>query len=430
MKLREWLALRGGSYVRGRATALLSRYGMSPSKVADRMEGCVAMLTEHDCAPTIPTPGRVVERHPQLIRHLQDAGAEIAVHGYGHMDLRAYTPAEASEQLVRGAEAFSRHGIEVRGFRCPYLSCTDAMLDALPSGVFDYSSNSAVFWSGAAAPTDTQVAAAHVDVLHRLYRPTPALETVCVPSTRSNVVEIPVCLPDDLQLCDGLRLGPEGVEEAWSQILHRTHRRGGLFALLFHAELAWLCQGPLASVIREAKRLQPAVWTARLCDISSWWREKSNFAVAVTHTPAGLHLSFSCSEQATILVRGLAARGLDRVWDETYYQLSTRALDVPAEPRPFVGLSADVAKQVAPFLREQGYILDAGETSTHCGTYIDANTLAGLTDKVKLINYIEASTGPLVRYWRWPGGAKSAMCVTGDLDALTLLDYASRLFVS
>jgi len=390
LKWREWFALRGGGYVRGRATALLSRYGVSPSKVADRLEECVAMLAEYGCVPTLPTPGRVVERHPQLIRHLQDAGAEIAVHGYGHMDLRAYTPAEACEQLVRGAEAFSRHGIEVCGFRCPYLSCTDAMLDALPSGVFDYSSNSAVLWSGVTAPTGAQNAAAHVDVLHRLYRPTLALETVCVPSTRSNMVEIPVCLPDDLQLCDGLRLGPEGVEEAWSQILHRTHRRGGLFALLFHGELAGLCQRPLASVIREAKRLQPSVWTARLRDICSWWREKSNFEVAVSHSPTGLHLSFSCSERATILVRGLAARGLQRAWDGTYYQLRARVLDVPAEPRPFVGLSADVAKQVGPFLQEQGYILDAGETATHCGTYIDADTLAGLTDKVKLINYIEA----------------------------------------
>jgi len=81
------------------------------------------------------------------------------------------------------------------------------------------------------------------------------------------------------------------------------------------------------------------------------------------------------------------------------------------------------------FLREQGYILDTGETATRCATYIDAATLAGLRSEVELIDYIEASPGPLVRYWRWPDAARSAMCVTGDLDALTLLDYASRLFV-
>jgi len=46
---------------------------------------------------------------------------------------------------------------------------------------------------------------------------------------------------------------------------------------------------------------------------------------------------------------------------------------------------------------------------------------------LELIETIEASPGPLVRYWRWPDGAKSALAVTGDMDALTLLDYAARL---
>jgi hypothetical protein len=94
-----------------------------------------------------------------------------------------------------------------------------------------------------------------------------------------------------------------------------------------------------------------------------------------------------------------------------------------------VGLPADAPERVVFFLREQGYILDTGETATRCGTYIDAATLAGLTSEVELLHDIETSAGPLVRYWRWPDGAKSAMCVTGDLDALTLLDYIFRLFV-
>jgi len=427
LKLREWLALRGVGYVSGRAATLLRRYGLTPSKAADRVESCIALLAESGCAPTLPTPGRVVERYPQFIRHLQDAGAEIAVHGYDHVDLAAYPPAEASEQLVRAAQAFARHGIEVYGFRCPYLSCTDNLLNALPKGIFDYSSNKAIRWD--VISTDARNATTTSDVLRRLYKPRSALDVVCTPRTGSSMVEIPVCLPDDLELHDGLQLGPEGMTQAWSRILHRTHQRGELFDLLFHPELAWHCQHPFAIVLDEATRLHPPVWIARLRGISSWWREKSGFAMAISHISAGLHISFTCSERATILVRGLDTRGLERVWDGAYYRLRVKALDVPAEPRPFVGLSADAAKQVAPFLREQGYILDTGETAADCGTYISASTLARLTSEVQLIDFIEASTGPLVRYWRWPGGSKSAMCVTGDLDALTLLDYASRLFV-
>ncbi len=488
MRLREWLALRGLGYVHKRAAVLLDRYGITPAKAADRIEGLIATLAEYGCAPTLPTPGRVVQRYPQFVRRLQDAGAEIAVHGYDHVDLGVYPPTEACEQLVRAAQVFAHHGIEVYGFRCPYLSCTDDLLDVLPRGIFDYSSNKAIWWD-VVSSTDADNVTTISDVLHRLYRPTSALDTVCTPWTRSSVVEIPVCLPDDLELHDGLRLGPEGMTQAWSQILHRTHRRGELFVLMFHPELAWRCQQPLMTVLHEATRLHPPVWIARLRDISNWWREKSSFAVAISHTPAGLHISFTCSERATILVRGLRTCGSEHArcpepfvpgpctcrpwsfgpvlrppsvlgpedqgyrtkcprtqgtkgpgqvpkdqgpvegWDGAYHQLRTKTLHVPAEPRPFVGLPANAPKQVISFLREQGYILDTGETAARCGTYIDAATLAGLTSEVELINYIEASPGPLVRYWRWPNGAKSAMCVTGDLDALTLLDYASRLFV-
>jgi hypothetical protein len=219
------------------------------------------------------------------------------------------------------------------------------------------------------------------------------------------------------------------MAQAWNQILRQTHQRGALFVLQFHPELAWCCQQAFAMLFHEATRLQPSVWIARLRDISDWWREKSRFGVATSHTPGGLRISFKCSERATILVKGLNTVGSERVWDGAYRQLGAQAIRAPAEPRPFVGLPPDAPKRVVSFLREQGYILDTGETVTRCGTYIDAVTLAGLTSDVDLINHIEALPGPLVRYWPWPHGAKSAMCITGDLDALTLLDYASRLFV-
>ncbi|MFH1928017.1 MAG: polysaccharide deacetylase family protein [Chloroflexota bacterium] len=428
MKLRKWLALRGPGYVGRRTAILLDRYGITPSKAADRVEGCIATLAEYDCLPTLPTPGRVVERYPQFLRHLQDAGVEITVHGYDHLDLKAYSPAQASEQLVRAAQVFARHGIEVHGLRCPYLSCTDDLLDVLPKGVFEYSSNRAIWWD-VASSTDIRNATAIFDALSRFYRATSADEMVCTPRTRSNVVEIPVSLPDDLQLHDGLQLGHEGMTQAWSQILHRTHQRGEIFVLQFHPELASLCRPVLAAIVRQARRLRPQVWIARLRDISSWWQEKAGFAATVSYASTGLDIAFTCSERATILVRGLDDLGSARMWDGRYLRLESRSLHVPRHCRPLIGLAADCAKRVAPFLREQGYILDTDETAPRCSVYIDAAVLDRTTNEVELVDYIESSAAPLVRYWRWPDGAKSAMCVTGDLDALTLVDYALRLFV-
>jgi hypothetical protein len=243
------------------------------------------------------------------------------------------------------------------------------------------------------------------------------------------MVEVPVCLPDDLELHDGLQLGPERMTQAWMKILQRTHQRGELFDLLFHPELARHCQQPLSMVLREAARLDPSVWIATLRDISSWWREKSTFSVNISHVSSDLHISFTCSERATILARGLGAYPSGHPWDGAYHELRARALHVSAEPRPFVGLPASAPEHTVSFLQEQGYILDTGATAPRCATYLDATALASLASEVELVRHIEMSAGPLVRYWRWPNGAKSALCISGDLDALTLIDYASRLFV-
>jgi hypothetical protein len=363
------------------------------------------------------------------MRHLQDTGAELAVHGHDHVDLRAYPPAEACEQLVRAAQVFDRHGIERYGYRCPYLGCTDDLLGLLPEGVFEYSSNRAIEWDVVSAGDHDDANPTTSDVLRRVYQPMSALEVVCVPWTRSGIVEIPASLPDDLELHDALRLGPEGMTEAWGSLLRQTHRRGELFVLMYHPELAWRCRQPFEAILGEARSQRPRVWIARLRDISSWWREKADFSVDISPNAAGLKLSFTCSDRATILVRGLEVDGSGSKWDGEYTQLKSRKLIVPAEPRPFVGLPADTPEPTVHLLREQGYVLDTGELAARCATYIDTETQARLSSEVELVNSIEASAGPLVRYWRWPTGAKSALSVTGDLDALTLLDYASRLFI-
>jgi hypothetical protein len=428
LKLKEWYTLRGPAYIGNRAAALLERYGVTPSKATDRVLQGVEWLAELGCAPTFPVPARVVQQHPHFFRTLQDADVEIAVHGYDHVALGHYPPEEACSQLVKAAEVFAQHGIESRGFRCPYLSCTSELIDLLPDGLFDYSSNRAIEWDVTPAVDELAVQPTVADVLHRVYRPASAREMVSTPSNDAGVIEIPVCLPDDLELHDALGLDALGMGEIWCQVLARTHERGECFVLMYHPELMTECREPLSALLNRASRLLPAVWITRLRDISSWWREKAGFSFEVQPTDSGLKLSFICSERATILVRDLEVDGPQVSWDGVYRQLAAPVLNVPAEPRPFVGLDADAPEQTRSFLREQGYLLDTGLAAPRCAVYLDAATLGRLSSQLELISHIEESPGPLVKYGRWPNGAKSALSVTGDLDALTILDYASRLF--
>jgi glycosyltransferase involved in cell wall biosynthesis len=427
LRLIHWARQRHLAYIGARALTLARRYGITAEVARKRVLKGVQFLVERGCHPTLPTPGRLVARHGKLCSALQEMGAELAVHGYDHVDFRALTPAEAHRQFSAAVEAFQRAGIEVHGFRCPYLSYSEDVLKAASDRAFTYSSNLAIAWDVAEAGARSRMPGL-CDQLRKFYRPKSSASVVCVPRAINGLVEIPASLPDDLLLFDGLGTGEAGLADSWTAMLRESHRRGELFALLFHTEIFDRCLFAFDQLLREAKTLQPEVWVTRLREVSAWWREKAAFRVEVdAHDANHLRLEFCCSPSATVLARHLS-NGTAEPWDGEYHIVRDRSLIVPAEPRPFIGLSPDMSGAVATFLREQGYITEVTDNPNGYGVYLDAAATRALGTEVQIVNYIESVKAPLVRFWRWPHGARSAFCITGDLDALSLPEYALRLF--
>lgn len=425
---KKWYKIRGPKFIWQRGTNLLKRYGLRPDKTIHRIKDCVNELANFGCAPTFPTPGIIVERYPELIRSLQDLGAEIAVHGFYHINFKDIPTHEAISHLERAVKSFDRFGIKVHGFRCPYLGYTDQLLANLPDGLFGYSSNKAFLWMDDFGH-DHLYNQLFSDKLVNFYNPSNPSLNLCLPFFSSNFVEIPVCIPDDLLLYDGAHLDSSGIGMAWARILEQTYARGELFSLIFHTELASICDSPFIFLIHQARNYKPAVWIARLQDINDWWREKANFRAEVSPIPSGLRINFVCTPRATILTRGLDPSGSTPIWDGVYRRILTNVLEVPSTPRPFIGVAENIPMNILTLLQNQGYILDHSETASSCGIYLDDEILKKLSNDVDLINYIENSNTPLVRFWRWPDGTKSALCFTGDLDALTLIDYFTRILI-
>lgn len=422
----RWYKQRGISFIGKRSISLLNRYGITPTKVIEGINLCVAALVEFDCRPTFFIPAIVVQKYPRLIHQLHQAGAEIAVHGYHHVDLSALPVEDARDALMHSVQVLKDFGVEPSGFRGPYLGCSDALLESIPTGLFNYSSNVAICWDNIPLNFDQSPFS---KTLNRLYRVKPFEEAVCTPWMHFDMVEIPACIPDDLQLHDGFNMTPEKLIDYWCQMLCLIHERGELFTLVFHSELASICAQPFREIFQEVQQLKPSVWVAKMSEISDWWQEKSTFRVDFNTNENGYEISFVCSPRATVLARNLSSKIPSQAWDGNYSQIQVRRIQLPANIRPFVGMAQNISPLTVSFLQEQGYILDMNDkTAASCGVYIDAAIQSGLSNLKQLIDYIEDSTVPLIRYWRWPDGAKSALSVTGDLDALTLLDYASRPF--
>lgn len=425
LEIGKWFAQRGLEFVRKRSAVLLSRYGISSSRAKNRIEKCVVNLARSGCSPTFLVPGTLVKRYSKFIRQLQDRGVEIGAHSHDHIDLKAFPPEVARKQLQRAAQTFAHYGIELHGFRCPYLSCTDKLCHELPHGIFSYSSNTAIQWDVVSG--NDKDSKKVFEIIDKFYQPKNAKDYVCTPWTNSEMVEIPVCVPDDLQISDGLGLDSKGISEAWGQILDKIHKRGELFTLIFHTELSEYCNQGLNTLLSKARSLHPAVWISRLSEISDWWQEKSSFRTEIHNLLSGIRILFFCSSRATILAKGFCNLSGMEEWDGKYFRLNTRKLDVPLKPRPFVGVASSVSRDITSFLQNQGYILDTDETASQCSVFLNNPILDQFKTQLELINWIEKSEGPLVRYWRWPDGAKSALSITGDLDAFSLMDYFLRL---
>jgi peptidoglycan/xylan/chitin deacetylase (PgdA/CDA1 family) len=393
---------------------------MTAGRAEARTDRFVELLAAEGCAPTLATPGGVVVRHAAFIRHLQSLGVEIAVHSHDHLDLRSLPPATRRQQLHRAVAAFRKEGITVTGFRAPYLGYEPSMREAVPRTVH-YSSNAAVRW-----PVVDGAKALHpevFDALARFYRARPAEASPVVPYFQDGLLEIPVSLPDDLQCLDGLGTGVAGLTDAWRQILHASHARGELFVALAHPETADECADAFVGLLRDARSLQPAVWVTRLVDLADWWNERRSFAVDV----AGCLVRVRCSDRATVLLRGPGPEGVP--WSDGYRVVSMRIFDAPDGVLPFIGVVRPT-RELVNGLAAEGFVVEIGEAASRCATVLDEATVASLGDVAAVVAHLDHIQAPLLRFGRWPDAARSALSVTGDLDALSLWDYATRVGLS
>jgi peptidoglycan/xylan/chitin deacetylase (PgdA/CDA1 family) len=420
--IRYWLKRRTPAYIGRRVAKLLSRYGFTPRKAKERTWRLVDLLQRHGAAPTLATPGALVVKHNTFMRELFEAGVELAIHGFDHVDFRSLTPEGSLDQVERAADAFASAGISFKGFRCPYLSYSHEMNGYVPDGLFKYSSNEAVWWDVAATSGAGEGSSVIFDHLVDFYAATPAEETLVLPRLVDDLIEIPVSLPDDLQLLDGLKQGEDGVGEAWVDLLRRSHEQGSIFTVLMHPEAFDLCAGAYKRLLVEAGSLNPPVWIARLGDIADWWQELGGFSFQID----GSTVRLDCSSRAVVLGRGLAD-DWGRPWPGRYRLLEVREISLVDGALPVVGVAPDVPVEKISMLRQLGYLTTQDRDAEHCAVRIDAESVRRASDDRALVALVEEQAGPLVRFWHWPEGAGSALCITGDLDALSLLDYASRL---
>jgi peptidoglycan/xylan/chitin deacetylase (PgdA/CDA1 family) len=409
---------RGATNFARRTAQIVSRFGSSPGRMGSRFEKFLDVLDEFGVQPTFPITALPMSRNPSFARRLLERGAELAVHAWSHVDLTSLDLDEQTRHIGEAISVFRKHAVPFTGFRAPYLHWNEDTMRVVENYQFRYSSNQAVYWGvldeGSLTPSQQ-------DGLKKalaFYRPNDASAMTVLPYRRRGFVEIPVSLPDDEILLDRMYTDdPEFLSEVWRCILEETFRRGELFTLQLHPERIGFFAGALHGLLAEARGKKPGVWIATLDQIAGWWLEKSQNRVNFVREGDKYVADIKACAGTTVHLRN---EGGERV-------IEPGTIAVASGSRPCVGVSPSTHRELVQALGDRGYILEVGETEgdfvVHLGQ-VEDSSYATLQECLKRIS---DCPGPLFRFGAWPHGNRSAMAVTGDVDALTIWDFLHRI---
>jgi len=277
-------AERAGKGFRGsirRAAVLPERYSLGAARIRARLKEMTECLGRWDMVPTIPATASALDRHPEIVREI--AGVDHAIHGYRHVAYASRPGREQAGDLDRAIESFTRHGLKCHGFRAPYLSADETTLALLQERRFLFDSSGRQFLLPQSHPLADEAMRLATVRYHEVVR------GPILPEARGSLVEIPVALPDDEILVDGLEISnPSTLTDVFMAMFREARSSGSLLVLQVHPERFHLCLEAVRSVLTEATEV--GAWKATLSEVATWtlkhesrtWPDGHPMAVAVS----------------------------------------------------------------------------------------------------------------------------------------------------
>jgi hypothetical protein len=339
------------------------------------------------------------------------------------VDYRLLSAEIQLDHIQQAKRIFEQARIPVTGFRSPYLRWNEDTLTTLKASGFIYDSSQALDMG----VTEGLETSSYRRALE-FYQAQVSSQHPALPRLDAGLVRIPYCLPDDEALVERLKItDSRTMAELWLAMLERTYEAGELFTLGLHPERVSLCQQALEAVLRKARSVSPRVWIARLDEIATWYQALGQVTFdAQQEASDRLHIKIQAPPEATILLRSLEVDGATEPWSEGYNRLMTNEFTVLNCKRPFIGLPSDTPSSLVSFLKHQGYLVEINANSQATSYYFECTHFEPEDERQMLVE-LNKSDISLLRLGRWPAAARSALAITGDIDAFTLWDYGRRI---
>lgn len=409
-------------YVR-RVGSIGARFGLSVQPMVRRLDAYAALTSRFGVRPTFPITAVVLSRHPELVRAYSHEGVEFAVHGLVHDDHRTAPDERKAPSIARAVELFHRARVPVTGFRAPYLRADAATLAAVQAAGLTDDSSQTVHYDVLPSPVTAKPGGGWQRALD-YYTSWDAARTSVRPRLVDGLVTVPVALPDDEIMVDRLSWKGAQLVGPWLAVLEEVHRRGEVFTVQLHPERFDECAEGLTAVLHRRGELEGGCWAASLGEMCDWWRERAAARVVLQRPEPGRWRAVLDGSPRTVL-ETVGGPGAGSGPGGEGAPGTGRELEEESDLEPVVGVTPEVARRWGRFLAEEGFLVREDLPPQRCAVHL-GDELARSSDEQAVLRRVLEAPAPVVRLARWPGGARSALVVSGDIDSLTLNDFLRR----
>jgi hypothetical protein len=398
------------------------RFGVSASPMRGALNELLRICGDFDCTPSVFVTAVLIERYPQFFESFLERRADFGVHGFVHTDHALLGEREQYEHLERALTAFKRLGMRPEGFRHPYLRHNEGTWRAAAQLGFTYASNRSVYWDVIDENIAPDSLSSYLKGM-RLYAAEPARRRMSVPDfVAGGIIDVPASLPDDEAVIDRLALEGRYAGLFWLRMLAQAIETGEQVTIVLHNERVRACANSLRALLRAARRND--VWLASLAETAAWWRKRSQWRLHVEPDgPGRWRVTPPEDIEASVLVRGADTEPAGEDCANGWRRMPAWPFLVRSDLAPVLSVDDGAPAGLRGFLESEGWaVADGIEPAYH----VRAPDPFVAADHRPLTDCLESSDYPLVRIGRWPNGARAALSITSDVDAMSLLDFLRR----
>ena len=417
--LRHVISSKGWMHVPRRLCMIARRFGVTSARSRRALHRFLDITGAHDCRPTLFITADLLRCHRSTIQSVLARNVDVGLHGHHHID-HSLIPSDLQlREIAAGISRFQEVGVQVSGFRAPFLRFNRSTCEAVVANKLSWLSNTVMRYKefGGADPIGHSKC---WQTLREFYTHKPFTREPCLPywDREAHCLEIPILVPDDEMLIDRLGIRDESkIADIWMEMLQFSHEHGELCNLLIHPERVHIVAKPLNTALKRARDLGD-VWIASLAEIGHWWHERARASVEVRESGNGAYrVTVNGPEALAVSIQHPGGRS------ESVTLGKEHSFALRSEFRPAIAIPASCDDSMRACLTNEGFVVESNNDPSRCSITLsnhpaDSNRL--------LLESLHQARGPLVRLGRWPSGYRSALAVTADVDAITLWDFVRR----